>query len=218
MTESASSARGQLGPHAGPGRLSAGPGFPVPGSQTPTPRPRRWRPRSSANSRIRQAAARAGAPLRGLTFDWENISVRGAARALANSGTRIAPPLRGAGDRAGPARGEALFARLRHPHRRATRRWTAARTLAARAVRAIGLPGVLKTRRLGYDGKGQAVLRHRPTTCRAPGQSLGGAAAASTRSSCPSTARSRCIGVRSTRGDVRTIRLTATSTATASCG
>jgi 5-(carboxyamino)imidazole ribonucleotide synthase len=29
----------------------------------------------------------------------------------------------------------------------------------ARAVEAIGLPAVLKTRRLGYDGKGQAVLR-----------------------------------------------------------
>lgn len=29
-----------------------------------------------------------------------------------------------------------------------------------RAVAAIGLPAVLKTRRLGYDGKGQAILRH----------------------------------------------------------
>ncbi len=29
------------------------------------------------------------------------------------------------------------------------------------AVAAIGLPGVLKTRRLGYDGKGQSVLRKR---------------------------------------------------------
>jgi 5-(carboxyamino)imidazole ribonucleotide synthase len=29
----------------------------------------------------------------------------------------------------------------------------------ARAIEAIGLPAVLKTRRLGYDGKGQAVLR-----------------------------------------------------------
>jgi 5-(carboxyamino)imidazole ribonucleotide synthase len=29
----------------------------------------------------------------------------------------------------------------------------------ARAIDAIGLPAVLKTRRLGYDGKGQAVLR-----------------------------------------------------------
>lgn len=30
----------------------------------------------------------------------------------------------------------------------------------ARAVEALGLPAVLKTRRLGYDGKGQFVLRH----------------------------------------------------------
>jgi 5-(carboxyamino)imidazole ribonucleotide synthase len=29
------------------------------------------------------------------------------------------------------------------------------------AIDAVGLPAVLKTRRLGYDGKGQAVLRHR---------------------------------------------------------
>ncbi len=28
------------------------------------------------------------------------------------------------------------------------------------AIAAVGLPGVLKTRRLGYDGKGQAVIRH----------------------------------------------------------
>jgi 5-(carboxyamino)imidazole ribonucleotide synthase len=28
------------------------------------------------------------------------------------------------------------------------------------AIEAIGLPAVLKTRRVGYDGKGQAVLRH----------------------------------------------------------
>ena len=27
------------------------------------------------------------------------------------------------------------------------------------AVKSIGLPGVLKTRRMGYDGKGQFVLR-----------------------------------------------------------
>jgi len=28
------------------------------------------------------------------------------------------------------------------------------------AIQAVGLPAVLKTRRLGYDGKGQAVIRH----------------------------------------------------------
>ena len=30
----------------------------------------------------------------------------------------------------------------------------------ARAIATVGLPAVLKTRRFGYDGKGQAVLRH----------------------------------------------------------
>lgn len=41
------------------------------------------------------------------------------------------------------------------------------------AVTAIGLPAVLKTRRLGYDGKGQAVLR-RPEDIAAAWQRIGG--------------------------------------------
>ena len=50
-----------------------------------------------------------------------------------------------------------LFERLQIP----TTRWRAvgSRRQLERAVRDLGLPGVLKTRRLGYDGKGQAVLR-----------------------------------------------------------
>jgi 5-(carboxyamino)imidazole ribonucleotide synthase len=44
----------------------------------------------------------------------------------------------------------------------------------ARAIEAIGLPAVLKTRRLGYDGKGQAVLRM-PSDADAAWASLGGA-------------------------------------------
>jgi 5-(carboxyamino)imidazole ribonucleotide synthase len=44
-----------------------------------------------------------------------------------------------------------------------------------RAVASIGLPAVLKTRRLGYDGKGQAVLRT-PADVDAAWVSLGGAA------------------------------------------
>jgi 5-(carboxyamino)imidazole ribonucleotide synthase len=44
-----------------------------------------------------------------------------------------------------------------------------------RAVATIGLPAVLKTRRLGYDGKGQAVLRT-PADIDAAWASLGGAA------------------------------------------
>ncbi len=90
-----------------------------------------------------------------VTFDWENVSVKALAEAA--RGTRIAPPLRAlaaAQDRLNEKR---TFERLNIP----TTRFAAVDSRAAleRAVRRIGLPGVLKTRRLGYDGKGQYVLR-----------------------------------------------------------
>jgi 5-(carboxyamino)imidazole ribonucleotide synthase len=92
-----------------------------------------------------------------LTFDWENISVE-ALRAL-QADTRIAPPipaLAAAQDRVSEKK---LFERLKIP----TTRWLAvgSRAQLARAVRDIGFPAVIKTRRLGYDGKGQAVVRTR---------------------------------------------------------
>ncbi len=90
------------------------------------------------------------------TIDWENVSVE-ALRTLADSGARIAPPIpaiAAAQDRVSEKR---LFERLRIP----TTRWIAvdSRRQLERAIREIGLPGVIKTRRLGYDGKGQAVVR-----------------------------------------------------------
>ncbi|HEY8509481.1 MAG TPA: 5-(carboxyamino)imidazole ribonucleotide synthase [Steroidobacteraceae bacterium] len=90
-----------------------------------------------------------------LTFDWENVSVE-SLRALP-AGTRISPPiaaLAAAQDRVGEKR---LFEKLRIP----TTRWHAVDSRASleRAIRKVGLPAVLKTRRLGYDGKGQAVVR-----------------------------------------------------------
>lgn len=45
----------------------------------------------------------------------------------------------------------------------------------ARAIDTIGLPAILKTRRFGYDGKGQFVLRE-PTDLDRAWQSLGGSA------------------------------------------
>ncbi len=91
-----------------------------------------------------------------LTFDWENIPVE----ALENlpGKARIAPPLRAlaaAQDRLSEKR---TFELLGIP----TTRYSSVDSRAAldAAVRAIGLPGVLKTRRLGYDGKGQFVLRN----------------------------------------------------------
>jgi 5-(carboxyamino)imidazole ribonucleotide synthase len=90
-----------------------------------------------------------------VTFDWENIPVD----ALENlpGAARIAPPLRAlaaAQDRLSEKR---TFELLGIP----TTQYATVDSRAAldTAVKAIGLPGVLKTRRLGYDGKGQFVLR-----------------------------------------------------------
>jgi len=92
-----------------------------------------------------------------ITFDWENISVE-SLRALGRS-TRISPPLAAleiSQDRIAEKR---LFERLSIP----TTRYAAVDSRAGleRALKKVGLPGVLKTRRLGYDGKGQAVVRSR---------------------------------------------------------
>jgi 5-(carboxyamino)imidazole ribonucleotide synthase len=90
-----------------------------------------------------------------LTFDWENIPVE-ALEDLPGK-ARISPPLRAlsaAQDRLAEKR---TFELLGIP----TTRYAAVDSRAAleTAVQRIGLPGVLKTRKLGYDGKGQFVLR-----------------------------------------------------------
>jgi 5-(carboxyamino)imidazole ribonucleotide synthase len=90
-----------------------------------------------------------------VTFDWENIPVD-ALRAMKGD-ARIAPPipaLATAQDRVNEKR---LFERLEIP----TTRWQAvgSRAQLTRAIRDVGLPAVIKTRRMGYDGKGQAVVR-----------------------------------------------------------
>jgi 5-(carboxyamino)imidazole ribonucleotide synthase len=90
-----------------------------------------------------------------VTFDWENVSAAGLAAIEAQA--RVFPPpaaLAASQDRLAE---KELFRRLRIP----TPEFASVdseRDLE-RAVARIGLPGVLKTRRLGYDGKGQKVLR-----------------------------------------------------------
>jgi len=90
-----------------------------------------------------------------VTFDWENIS--GSALAPLERLTKIRPPraaLEVSQDRLAE---KALFSRLRIPV--AAHAPIDDREQLIRATRKLGLPGVLKTRRLGYDGKGQFVLR-----------------------------------------------------------
>jgi 5-(carboxyamino)imidazole ribonucleotide synthase len=90
-----------------------------------------------------------------VTFDWENIS--GAALEPLEKITRVRPPraaLEVSQDRLAE---KALFSRLKIPV--AAHAAIDSREELTQAARRIGLPGVLKTRRLGYDGKGQFVLR-----------------------------------------------------------
>jgi 5-(carboxyamino)imidazole ribonucleotide synthase len=92
-----------------------------------------------------------------LTFDWENIA--GKALAPLEKLTLVRPPraaLETSQDRLSE---KALFSKLRIPV--AAHAAIDSRQQLIRATRRLGLPGVLKTRRLGYDGKGQFVLRNR---------------------------------------------------------
>jgi len=69
------------------------------------------------------------------------------------------------------------------------------------AVTAIGLPCVLKTRRLGYDGRGQAVLR-RPADVEPAWARLGGVPLV-LEGFVPFDREVSIVGVRSTRGETR---------------
>ena len=102
-------------------------------------------------ARLAELAARSDV----VTFDWENIS--GSSLEPLEKITKVRPPraaLEVSQDRLAE---KALFAKLKIPiaaHAAIERR----QELVA-ATQQIGLPGILKTRRLGYDGKGQFVLR-----------------------------------------------------------
>ena len=90
-----------------------------------------------------------------LTFDWENIA--GSALAPLEKLTRVRPPraaLEVSQDRIAE---KALFSKLRIPV--AAHAAVDGKQQLIGAIRRLGLPGVLKTRRLGYDGKGQFLLR-----------------------------------------------------------
>jgi 5-(carboxyamino)imidazole ribonucleotide synthase len=90
-----------------------------------------------------------------VTFDWENIS--GEALAPLEKLTLVRPPraaLEISQDRMSE---KALFKKLRIPV--AAHAAIDSKEQLARAARKLGLPGVLKTRRLGYDGKGQFLVR-----------------------------------------------------------
>ena len=131
-----------------------------------------------------------------ITFDWENVSLEGL-RALGRS-ARIAPPLPALAMSQDRVAEKRLFVRLGIP----TTRYAAVQSRASlgRALRSVGLPGVLKTRRLGYDGKGQTVVRNRDDAHRAL-ESLGGVPLIY-EEFVPFDYEVSAIGARSARGEV----------------
>lgn len=91
-----------------------------------------------------------------LTYEFENVPVDALLKVGADIG--IYPPpdaLRLAQDRLSEKR---LFSRLEIPL--APYRQVDSRSDLDTAIRDLGLPLVVKTRRFGYDGKGQAVVRN----------------------------------------------------------
>jgi 5-(carboxyamino)imidazole ribonucleotide synthase len=94
-----------------------------------------------------------------LSFDWENVSAAALRSATRGLRTRIAPPLRALATGQDRLAEKRLFERLGVR----TTRYAAvgSRAQLERACARVGLPGVLKTRRMGYDGKGQMVIRDR---------------------------------------------------------
>jgi 5-(carboxyamino)imidazole ribonucleotide synthase len=104
-----------------------------------------------------------------VTFDWENIS--GSALAPIESLTQVRPSraaLEVSQDRMAE---KALFTRLKIPV--VPHAAVDSKSDLINAARRFGLPGILKTRRLGYDGKGQWVLKSTDDLERAFAQSCG---------------------------------------------
>jgi 5-(carboxyamino)imidazole ribonucleotide synthase len=101
--------------------------------------------------RLEELAARTDV----LTFDWENVP--GAALASLEKSAVIRPPraaLEASQDR---LHEKALFSALRIPV--AAHAAVDSRDDLLRATAKLGARGVLKTRRMGYDGKGQFIIR-----------------------------------------------------------
>ena len=90
-----------------------------------------------------------------VTFDWENI--RGEVLQPIESLTAVRPPRAALEVSQDRLTEKALFRRLKIPV--AAHAAVDSREDLRLACARLGVPGVLKTRRLGYDGKGQFVLQ-----------------------------------------------------------
>ncbi len=90
-----------------------------------------------------------------VTFDWENVA--GSALAPLEQATTVRPPRKALEVSQDRLAEKALFESLKIPV--AAHAAVDSKADLVRATRRLGTRGVLKTRRLGYDGKGQYLLR-----------------------------------------------------------
>lgn len=131
-----------------------------------------------------------------ITYEFENVPV--AALHKIEQRVPIYPPpsaLRHSQDRLDEKQ---LFERLAIP--RGEYRQVDSRGDIAAALQALGMPLVIKTRRLGYDGKGQFVVRE-PGQVDAAWQALGGAPLIAEQW-VPFDFEVSCIGARNVDGDI----------------
>lgn len=138
-----------------------------------------------------------------ITFDVENVPVD-AVREIARSKPFL-PPVAALGASQDRLIEKTLFRSLKIP----TANFAAVDSLEdlRRAAREIGIPGVLKTRRLGYDGRGQYFLKHDADIGKA-WEALG-TVPLIYEEFVNFSREVSIIGVRSTRGEVRAYPLSA---------
>lgn len=132
-----------------------------------------------------------------VTFEFENVPV--AAMAALGKRTPVWPPVEALGASQDRLHEKTLFRQLKIP----TPEFAAIDGLddLRRAARRIGLPGILKTRRLGYDGRGQYPLRCQDDI--EPAWNLLGKVPLIYEKFVDFSREVSLIGVRSTRGEVR---------------
>ncbi|MBX3188381.1 MAG: 5-(carboxyamino)imidazole ribonucleotide synthase [Labilithrix sp.] len=132
-----------------------------------------------------------------VTYEFENVPV-GSARFL-NELVRVYPPPRALEVSQDRLDEKQFFASMRIP----TAGFAAVSSQAEleAAVAKLGLPAVLKTRRFGYDGKGQWILRTQDDVARA-WEALG-AASLVLEAFVPFERELSILAVRSTRGETR---------------
>ena len=136
-----------------------------------------------------------------VTFDVENVPVHAVQEIAASK--PFLPPVAALGASQDRLHEKALFGKLKIP----TPPFAPvdARVDLENAVRILGLPGVLKTRRLGYDGRGQFYLKNKDDVGRA--WDVLGSVPLIYEGFVDFSREVSIIGVRSTRGEIRSYPL-----------